>query len=87
MNMHKSLTLLAIGSLLLGGCGAKKDESAAETGMPSPAVETPSTAADTTAPAEATAPLPSDEPAPVTSDSLPTDEQPPPEEPPPPPNG
>jgi hypothetical protein len=87
MNVHKSLTLLAIGSLLLAGCAAKKDEAAAETGMPSPAVETPSTTPDTTAPADTTAPMPSDEPAPVTSDSLPTDDQPPPEEPTPPPNG
>ena len=87
MNVLKTLTVLAFGSVLLAGCGAKKDESAAQTGTPSPAVETPAPPADTMSPADTTGTMPSDQPAPATSDSLPTDEQPPPEEPAPPPNG
>jgi PBP1b-binding outer membrane lipoprotein LpoB len=88
MNMVKTLAVLAFGSVLLAGCGAHKDESAAQTGAPSPAVETPAPPSeDTMSPADSTGTMPSDEPAPATSDSLPTDDQPPPEEPPPPPNG
>ena len=40
MNMIKTLTVLAFGSVLLAGCGADKDESAAQTDTASPAVET-----------------------------------------------
>src|SRR5262245_55497095 len=39
MSMLKSLIVLTFGSLLLGGCGAHEDESAAQTDTPSPAVE------------------------------------------------
>ena len=88
MNMLKTLTVLAFGSVLLAGCGANKDESAAETGTPSPAVESSAPPPeDTTYPADTTDTLPSDESEPAMSDTLPTDEQPPPSEPSPPPNG
>lgn len=78
MNILKTLTALVFGSVFLAGCGANKDESAAQTGRPSE---------DTTSPADTTDTMPSDEPAPAMSDELPTDEQPPPTEPSPPPNG
>ncbi len=75
MNILKTLTGLVFGSVLLAGCGANKDESAAQTGTPSE---------DTTSPADATDTIHSDEPAPAMSDELPTGEQPPPTEPAPP---
>ncbi len=88
MNILKTLTALAFGSVLLAGCGAKKDESAAQADAPSPAVEAPaSIPEDTMLPADTTGTMPSDEPAPATSDTLPTGEEPPPTEPAPPPNG
>ena len=88
MNILKAFTALAFGSLLLAGCGANKDESTAQTGTPSPAVETPAQPADDmTYPADTTDTMPSDETDPAMSDTLPTDEQPPPVEPAPPPNG
>ena len=88
MNMLKTLIVLAFGSALLAGCGAKKDESAAQTDTPSPAVETPAAPpADEIAPADTTDTMPSDEADPAMSDSLPTDEKPPPPEPAPPPGG
>jgi PBP1b-binding outer membrane lipoprotein LpoB len=87
MNMLKTLTVLAFGSVLLAGCGANKDESAAETSTPSPAVETPAPAPeDTMYPADTTETMPSDESDPAMSDTLPTDDEPPPPEPAP-PNG
>ena len=46
MTILKALATLALGSAILAGCGAKKDESAAQT-------ETPAPAAETTAPAPA----------------------------------
>jgi PBP1b-binding outer membrane lipoprotein LpoB len=80
MNMLKTLTVLAFGSVLLAGCGANKDESAAvETPAPPPE--------DTMYPADTTDTLPSDESDPAMSDTLPTAEEPPPLEPSPPPNG
>jgi len=86
MNTLKALTVLAFGSLLLAGCGAQKDESAAQTGAPSPAVETPATPPeDSVSPADTTDTMPSDEPEPAMSDSLPTGDKPPPVEPAPPP--
>jgi PBP1b-binding outer membrane lipoprotein LpoB len=88
MNMLKTLIALAFGSVLLAGCGANKDEPAAQTGTPSPAVEEPAPPPeDTASPADTTDTMPSDEPDPAMSDTLPTDEQPPPPEPAPPPNG
>jgi PBP1b-binding outer membrane lipoprotein LpoB len=88
MNMLKTLALLAFGSVLLAGCGAKKDESAAQTDTDSPAVESPAPPPeDTMSPADTTDTMPSDEPDPAMSDTLPTDEQPPPPEPAPPPKG
>jgi PBP1b-binding outer membrane lipoprotein LpoB len=88
MNILKTLSVLAFGSVLLAGCGAKKDESTAETATPSPVVETPAPPPeDTMSPADTTDTMPSDEPDPAMSDTLPTDEQPPPPEPAPPPNG
>ena len=88
VNILKTLTVLAFGSVLLAGCGANKDESAAQTGTPSPAAETPAPAPeDTTSPADTTDTMPADEPDPAMSDTLPTDEEPPPPEPAPPPNG
>jgi hypothetical protein len=88
MNILKTLTVLAFGSVLLGGCGANKDESDAQTGTPSPAVETPAPPPeDTMSPADTTDTMPTDEPDPAMSDTLPTDEQPPPTEPAPPPDG
>ena len=88
MNMLKTLIVLAFGSVLLAGCGAKKDEPTAQTGTPSPAVEEPAPPPeDTASPAGTTDTMPSDEPDPAMSDTLPTDEQPPPPEPAPPPNG
>ena len=87
MHMLKTLSVLAFGWVLLAGCGANKDESAAQTDAPSPTVETPDPLpADTTAPADATSTMPSDQPDPAMSDSLPTDDKPPPSEPAPPPN-
>ncbi len=71
MSMFKALTALAFGSVLLAGCGADKDESAAQTDTPSPAAETPGT-------------LPDDTTDPAMSDTLPTAEEPPPTEPSPP---
>jgi hypothetical protein len=85
MNILKPVSVLAFGSMLLAGCGAKEDESAAQTETPSPAVET--TSEDTAYPADATGTTPSDEPESAMSDTLPTDEQPPPTEPAPPPGG
>ena len=86
--MLKTLAVLAFGSVLLAGCGAKKDESAAQTGTDSPAVETPAPPPeDTMSPADTTDTMPSDEPDPAMSDTLPTDEEPPPPEPAPPPSG
>jgi len=89
MDILKTLSVLAIGSVLLAGCDANRDDSAAQTDTPSPAVETPASPPpdDTAYPADEPGTLPSDEPAPSMSDSLPTDEQPPPPEPAPPPNG
>lgn len=87
MYILKTLAVLAFGSVLLAGCGANKDESAAETGTPSPAVETPDAVSeDTTSPADSTGMTPSDAPDPAMSDTLPTDDKPPPTEPAPPPN-
>ena len=87
MNTLKILTVLAIGSVLLAGCGAHKDESTAQTGAPSPAVETPAPPPeDSESPADATDAMPADEPDPAMSDSLPTDDKPPPTEPAPPPS-
>ena len=77
--------MLAFGSVLLAGCGAQKDETAAESDAPSPAAETP--AVPETDAAETTETMPSDEPSPARSDTLPTDEDPPPVVPAPPPNG
>ena len=86
--MLKALALLALGSAILAGCGAKKDESAAQTETPAPTAETGAPAPEEpTYPADTTDTMPSDEAAPATSDTLPTDEQPPPTEPAPPPNG
>ena len=86
MNMLKSLTLLMFGSVLLAGCGAHEDESAAQAGAPSPAVETPAPPAEeSVSPADATDTAPSDEAEPAMSDSLPTGDKPPPPEPAPPP--
>ncbi len=88
MNILKTLTVLAFGSVLLAGCGANKDESSAQTGMPSPAVDTPAPPPeDTMSPADTTDTMPSDEPDPAMSDTLPTSEEPPPIEPAPPPGG
>ena len=85
--MFKTLIALAFGSLLVAGCGAKKDEAAVQTDTPSPAMEEPAPLPeDTMTPADTTDAMPSDEPAPATSDTLPTTEEPPPTEPPP-PNG
>jgi len=92
--MVKTLTALAIGSVLLAGCGANKDDDATvQTDTPSPAAEPAAPLPeDTTSPADTTGVTPSDgmtpsdEPAPATSDTLPTTEEPPPSEPPP-PNG
>ena len=79
--MLKTLAVLTLGLAFLAGCGAKKDESAAETDTPSPAVQP-------TAPAPGDeAAVPADEPAPAISDTLPTTEEPPPPEPAPPPGG
>ena len=86
MNMLKIFAVLAFGSALLAGCGADKDESAAQTDTPSPAAETPaSPQEDTMAPADTTGTMSPDEPDPAMSDTLPTDDQPPPPEPAPPP--
>jgi hypothetical protein len=86
MNMLKTLALLAIGSALLAGCGANKDESAAQTDTASPAAETPAVpSGDEMYPADTTDAMPSDEPDPAMSDTLPTAEEPPPTEPSPPP--
>ena len=71
MNMIKTMLALALGVAFVAGCGAKDDESAAQTDTAEPAVESPA--------------MPADEPAPVMSDSLPTAEEPPPPEPSPPP--
>ena len=86
MNTLKLFTVLAFGSVLLAGCGTHKDESDAQTGAPSPAVETPaSPAEDSVSPADTTDTMPSDEAEPAMSDSLPTGDKPPPPEPAPPP--
>lgn len=83
--MFKTLTVLALGSALLAGCGADKDESAAQADAASPAVETPAAPPeDVMSPADTTDTMPSGEPDPAMSDSLPTSEEPPPVEPPPP---
>lgn len=79
MNLPRTLAALALGSAFLAGCGAEKDESAAQTDTP-PAAETP---AET--PADTTDTVPSDEADPAMSDTLPTAETPPPTEPAPPP--
>ena len=81
MNNFKTLTVLALGSALLAGCGARQDEAAAETDVNSPAAEVP---VDEMAPEPAEA-LPSDEADPAMSDTLPTADKPPPSQPPPPP--
>jgi hypothetical protein len=92
--MVKTLTALAIGSVLLVGCGADRDNDDStvrtdESPAAEPAAPLPE---DTTSPADTTGMTPSDgmtpadEPAPATSDTLPTTEEPPPSEPPP-PNG
>jgi hypothetical protein len=82
MNILKTLTVLAFGSVLLAWLRLEEGRLGCQTGTPSPAVETPAPPADDTmAPADTTGTMPSDQPAPATSDSLPTDEQPPPEEP------
>ena len=87
MYMLKTLSVVAFGSVLLVGCGANKDESAAQTDTPTPAVETVDPLpADMTAPADSTGMTPSDQPDPAMSDTLPTDDKPPPTEPAPPPN-
>ena len=79
MNMLNTLALLALGSAFLAGCGAGKDETAAETDTPSPAVETPAaTPGDEVSPADTTDAVPSDEADPAMSDTLPTAEEPPP---------
>ena len=86
MNMLKTFAMLAFGSVLLAGCGSHEDESAAQTGAPSPAIETPTPPAeDAVSPADATEIVPSDEAGPAMSDSLPTGDKPPPSEPAPPP--
>jgi hypothetical protein len=74
MDILKTLTVVALGSALLSGCGTHQDESAAQTGPASPAVEAP---VDEMAPAQ-TETLPSDEADPAISDSLPTSDKPPP---------
>jgi hypothetical protein len=84
MNLIKTLTAMALGSALVAGCGAQKDEPAADTETPVPAAEAP---ADEMAPADTTDTLPADEADPAMSDSLPTAEKPPPSQPPPPPGG
>ena len=88
MNMLKTLTVLALGSAYLVGCGANKDETAAQTDSASPAAETPAApSGDEISPADTTDISPSEEPAPAMSDTLPTTEEPPPPEPAPPPSG
>jgi len=87
MNIAKTFFVLAFGSVLLAGCGANKDEPAAQTG-PTPAVETPvPLPEDTATPADSTDTMPADEPGPAISDTLPPGQQPPPSEPAPPPGG
>ena len=79
MNMLKTLAVLALGSAFLAGCGAGKDENAAQTDTPSPAAETPAaTPGDEMSPADTTDAMPSDEADPAMSDTLPTAEEPPP---------
>ncbi len=81
--MLKTLAVLTLGSAFIVGCGAGKDESAAQSDTPSPADESPAyLPQDETSPADT---LPSDEPSPAMSDTLPTAEDPPPLEPEPPP--
>ncbi len=86
MNKYKTLALLALGSALLSGCGARQEEPAAEADTTTPAAEMPVTEvpADETYPA-GTETLPSDAADPAMSDTLPTTDKPPPSEPPPPP--
>jgi hypothetical protein len=85
MDILKKVTVLAFSSVLLAGCGAQNDESAAQTGTPSAADEAPiAPPEDTASPADTTDTMPSDEADPAMSDTLPTDEQPPPVEPAPP---
>ena len=74
MDKLKALTVVALGLALLSGCGKHQEESAAQTGPASPAVEAP---VDEMAPAQ-TETLPSDEADPAMSDSLPTSDKPPP---------
>lgn len=81
MNKITTLALLALGSALLSGCGARQDQPAAETDTTSPAAEAP---ADETYPTD-TETMPTDEADPAMSDSLPTTDKPPPSEPAPPP--
>jgi len=88
MNIAKTFSVLAFGSVLLAGCGANKNEPAAQTGPASPAVETPAPLPeDMTTPADSTDTVPAGEPDPVISDTLPPGQQPPPSEPAPPPGG
>ena len=83
--MLKILAVLTLGSAFLAGCGANKDEAAAEMETPSPAVETTAPApGEEAGPADA---MPAEEPDPAMSDTLPTSEDPPPLEPAPPPGG
>jgi hypothetical protein len=86
-DMLKTLIVLAFGSLLLTGCGADQDESAAETDTPSP-VETPDySPEDETSPADTADTMPADEPDPAMSDTLPKADEPPPVVPSPPSTG
>jgi PBP1b-binding outer membrane lipoprotein LpoB len=73
MNPLKPLALLAFSTLLLAGCNAHKDDTAAQTETPAPAADMPPP------PTDPSSTMPSDEPAPASSDTLPTDEQPPPD--------
>ena len=87
MMMLKTLMVLTFGSVLLAGCGANKDESAAQTGTPASAAETPASPPENDmAPADSTDTMPPGEEEPAMSDSLPTSEKPPPVVPAP-PNG
>jgi hypothetical protein len=87
MNVLKTIPVLAFGSVLLAGCGARQDESAAQMDESSPAVESPAPPADdSSSQADTTDVTPSDEPENAVSDSLPKTDKPPPVEPSPPPN-
>ena len=85
MDMLKTLATLALGSALLAGCGADKDRSGEQAETPTPAAETTAPPPEDEMPADATEAAPSDEPDPAMSDTLPTTEEPPPLEPAPPP--